>query len=237
MAQAELADFLRGTFLEGAPILPISNVTGEGFDAFFEALDAPVRSIRPKRDRRHLPPAGRAGLLGRRATARWWPASRSPARPARATKSCSCRRASTGRIRRIEVYGRPSDTVMAGQCAALNVGRWDHHAIRRGDTLAVPGYFSAEEWYAATLRLLPRPKLHLKNGARGPVPHGHVGGHGRRLLRCEADRMHGGNDYLVQIRTQDAGRGRAGRPLHPAHALAGADHRRRHDRRGRCRGG
>ena len=28
LARAELEDFLRGTFLEGAPILPISNVTG-----------------------------------------------------------------------------------------------------------------------------------------------------------------------------------------------------------------
>ena len=71
----------------------------------------------------------------------------------------------TGRIRRIEVYGQPADTVMAGQCAALNVGHWDHHAIRRGDTLTVPGFFTPAEWFVCSIRLLPREKLLLKSGA------------------------------------------------------------------------
>ena len=40
--------FLQGTFLEAAPILPLSNVTGEGFDPFLEALWSLVRSIEPR---------------------------------------------------------------------------------------------------------------------------------------------------------------------------------------------
>src|SRR5208283_587356 len=47
IARLELVDFLRGTFLEGAPIVPLSNTSGEGFEAFYEALAALVRSIRP----------------------------------------------------------------------------------------------------------------------------------------------------------------------------------------------
>ena len=49
---ANVAGFLRGTFLEGAPILPISNVTGEGFDRFVESLWTLVQSIRPRRSGR-----------------------------------------------------------------------------------------------------------------------------------------------------------------------------------------
>jgi selenocysteine-specific elongation factor len=71
----------------------------------------------------------------------------------------------TGRIRRVEVYGQTSDSVKAGQCAALNVGHWDHHAIHRGDTLTIPGYFSPQQWFVCSLRLLPREKLVLKSGA------------------------------------------------------------------------
>jgi len=35
--RAALETFLRGTFLEGAPIAPVSSVTGDGFDAFLAA--------------------------------------------------------------------------------------------------------------------------------------------------------------------------------------------------------
>jgi selenocysteine-specific elongation factor len=35
---AEVRDFLVGTFLENAPILPVSSITGKGFDTFYEAL-------------------------------------------------------------------------------------------------------------------------------------------------------------------------------------------------------
>ena len=76
-----------------------------------------------------------------------------------------CRENVTGRIRRVEVYGQPSEAVKAGQCAALNVGHWDHHAIHRGDTLTIPGYFSPQQWFLCSLRLLPREKLVLKSGA------------------------------------------------------------------------
>ncbi|MFZ5832224.1 MAG: GTP-binding protein, partial [Planctomycetota bacterium] len=44
----ELRCYLRGTFLQDAPILPLSNITGEGLDAFLEALWAMVESLRPK---------------------------------------------------------------------------------------------------------------------------------------------------------------------------------------------
>ena len=45
--QAELSGLLRGTFLEASPIVPLSNVTGEGFDPFLEALQNLVRATRP----------------------------------------------------------------------------------------------------------------------------------------------------------------------------------------------
>ncbi len=47
--QQELSGLLAGTFLAGAPILPVSNVTGEGFDALIKALAALVRAIVPRR--------------------------------------------------------------------------------------------------------------------------------------------------------------------------------------------
>ena len=125
--------------------------------------------------------------------------------------------------------------MLAGQCAAINVGHWDPRAIRRGDTLAVPGYFSPGEWYVCKLRLLPREKLHLQERRRGEVPHRHLGGRRRGLLLLGGESLRAAGDYLIQVRDEDARRGRARRPFHPPDALAGADRRRRHDRRGRPR--
>ena len=61
----------------------------------------------------------------------------------------------TSRIKRIEVYGQNSDTVLAGQCAAVNLGHCDAKEISRGDVLTLPGYFTPQEFFLCRLRLLP----------------------------------------------------------------------------------
>ena len=138
-----------------------------------------------------------------------------------------------GRIKRIEVYGQTSDAVVAGQCAALNVSHWDPLSIRRGDTLTVPGYFQPSLWHAAWLRLLPRQKLLLKNGTEVRL---HTGASETlaKVYSVAREPMQGGGEFLVQLRSERAGGGRAGRPLHSPQPLADANHRRRDDRRGRC---
>ncbi|MCR4415421.1 MAG: GTP-binding protein, partial [Thermoguttaceae bacterium] len=49
LVQRDVTDLVRGTFLENTPILPVSNITWEGFDPFLKALAALVQSIPPKR--------------------------------------------------------------------------------------------------------------------------------------------------------------------------------------------
>ena len=39
LVQEDIRDFVAGTFLEGAPIVPVSSLTGEGTDAFIKTLD------------------------------------------------------------------------------------------------------------------------------------------------------------------------------------------------------
>ncbi|MGD0897594.1 MAG: selenocysteine-specific translation elongation factor [Thermoguttaceae bacterium] len=198
-ARAEVAQLVRSTFLEGSPILPLSNVTGEGFDPFYEALAALVRSIRPKRaDGVFRLPVERAfSVPGYGTVVAGIPATGS----ARTGDEVVLLPGGTaGRIRRIEVYGRTSDTVMAGQCAAINMGHWDHHGIRRGQTVAAPGYFSPHEWFAATLRMLPHAKSVLKNGAEVRF-HTGTSEVTAAVYAVQGSRMEGGNEYLVQVRT------------------------------------
>jgi selenocysteine-specific elongation factor len=90
---------------------------------------------------------------------------------------------------------------MAGQCAAINVGHWDHRIIRRGDTLTVPGYFSPQEWFICSLRLLPRDKLLLKSGAEVKF---HTGTTevAASFYPLKGNLMESGTADLIQIRTK-----------------------------------
>ena len=197
---AEVADFLRGTFLESAPILPISNVTGEGFDRFLESLWDLVRSIKPKRtDGVFRMPLDRAfSVQGYGTVVAGIPVSGS----AHAGDEVVLLPENlSGRIRRIEVYGQAGDTVLAGQCAALNVGHWDHRAIRRGNTLVLPGYFAPQEWFVCSLRLLPRDKLFLKSGAEVRF-HTGTSDVAAMFYPLKGSQMQGGMEGLMQVRTK-----------------------------------
>jgi selenocysteine-specific elongation factor len=197
---AEVAGFLQGTFLEGAPILPLSNITGEGFDRFLEALWDLVKTIKPKRtDGVFRMPLDRAfSIQGYGTVVAGIPISGSAHT---GDEVVLLPDNFEGRIRRIEVYGQTSDTLMAGQCAALNVGHWDHRAIRRGDTLTLPGYFTPQEWFVCTLRLLPRDKLFLKSGAEVKF-HTGTTDVAAMFYPLKGNHMEGGAEGLIQVRTK-----------------------------------
>ncbi|MHC4400781.1 MAG: selenocysteine-specific translation elongation factor [Planctomycetota bacterium] len=201
LAREDVTDLVEGTFLQNAPILPVSSVTGEGFDRFLEALVALVEAIRPKPvDGVFRLPLDRAfSVQGYGTVVAGIPVSGS----ARAgDEVVLLPRGLEGRIRRIEVYGRTSDQVLAGQCAALNVGHWDHHAVARGDTLAVPGYFSAERWYLCELEMLPHEKLALKSGTQVKF-HTGTSEMPAAVYPLRGDLVRAGERELVQIRVNE----------------------------------
>jgi selenocysteine-specific elongation factor len=197
---ADVAYFLQGTFLENAPILPLSNITGEGFDKFLESLWDLVKSINPKRtDGVFRMPLERAFTVqGYGTVVAGIPVSGS-ARVGDEVILLPDNLA--GRIRRIEVYGENSNAVMAGQCAALNVGHWDHREIRRGDTLTLPGYFEPKEWFVCKLRLLRRDKLMLKSGAEVKFHTGTTDA-AAMFYPLKGNHVEGGFEGLIQVRTK-----------------------------------
>ncbi|MHC4481534.1 MAG: SelB domain-containing protein, partial [Planctomycetota bacterium] len=104
-----------------------------------------------------------------------------------------------GEIRGIEVYRRPSERVVAGQCAALNVRQWDIGGIGRGDVVTVAGYFAPQRWYACRIELLPHERLTLKTGQRVKF---HTGTSEviAAIYLMAGDRMHAGQAGLCQVR-------------------------------------
>jgi selenocysteine-specific elongation factor len=191
-------DFLRGTFLEDAPICPLSSITGEGFDALYETLCRLIATVSPRQlDGVFRLPVDRAfSSRGFGTVVTGIPVCGS----ARVDDEVALLPAGrTGRIRQIEVYGRASDAVRAGQCAAINMRHWDAGAIRRGQVLTLPGYFEPQDWFTARLRLLAGTKLTLKSGSQVRL---HTGTSDVPVTAylLETDRMVSGSEGLVQFR-------------------------------------
>jgi selenocysteine-specific elongation factor len=160
---AEIKDFLVGTFLEDAPILPVSGITGEGFDVFYEALQELVGKIEPKKTDGifRLPVERTFSVKGYGTVATGIPVAGSVKI---GDEVVLFPHGTKGRIKAIQVYKRNSDTALVGQCAALNVPQWDYKTIKRGNVVTVGEYFSPQEWYLCKLIVLPHIKSPLKNG-------------------------------------------------------------------------
>ncbi len=198
----ELTDFLRGTFLEGAPIMPLSGITGEGAPEFAGALRDVVAGIEPKRsDGLFRVPVDRGfQVKGYGTVVSGIPVAGSATLGDELDLLPDGVR---GRLRAAQVYGRDADIVRAGQCAALNVREWDARQVRRGQVVTVPGYFEPAEWIVGRLRLLPHEHVTLRNGSDVRL-HTGTSDVPARVYLMRGDRMGPGETGLAQFHAEDA---------------------------------
>jgi selenocysteine-specific elongation factor len=170
LTKLEVAELVAGSFLEGAPQIPVSVVTNEGLDELRRALAAAGAAVREKSA------AGWFRLpLDRAFTMRGFGAV--------ATGTLVSGTVSVEdeaelhpigrilRVRGVQVYGGSPRRARAGERTALNLTDIAHTEIRRGMTLATPGRFRSVKSFDCRLDLL-RSARPLKN--RAPV-HLHIG--------------------------------------------------------------
>jgi len=164
-AAQEIRQFVTGTFLQEAPILPISNITGEGFEEFYEALKTMVAAITPKTANGvfRVPVERAFSAKGYGTIVAGIPTCGSIGIGDEVELLPQQKK---GRVRAIQVYGRDSTHARAGQCAAINIPQWDQKDIERGNVVSVSDYFTPHQWYLCELKLLDYEKGDLKNGAR-----------------------------------------------------------------------
>jgi len=194
----EIQQFLIGTFLEGAPILPMSNITGDGFDGFYKALTDLVEAIEPRQTEGvfRVPLERAFSAKGYGTIAAGIPASGSIGI---GDEVVLLPQGDTGRIRAVQVYGRESSQALAGQCAALNVPQWDKKNIQRGNVVTIGEYFTPQQWYLCELKLLDRERGDLKNASQVKFHTGTSETAGTVYLFQESP-LRPGHKCLVQIR-------------------------------------
>lgn len=200
LVRLELGEFLRGTFLESAPILPVSSRTGEGIPELVEAF---------RRIAAETPPRNAAG------TARL-PVDRSFSMRGFGTVVTGTLlggRLRVGqdvgilpsdrvaRIRGLQVHGRTVEAARAGQRTAVNLHGVEVAQVQRGNLLAPAGLFVPGHLFDLRLELLSTAAAPLKNLQRVRFHHGTTEVMGRVKLLERSDLAPGSSGF-AQIRLE-----------------------------------
>ena len=165
MVQADVAGFLRGTFLEACPIIPCSGTTGQGLPALLEAIQAQASVAEPKRTQGILRlPIDRVFTIkgfGTVVTGTLWTGNL-----AVGDEVTVLPKGLRSRVRRLQVHGETVERVEAGQRTAVNLPGLEVGEIERGDVLCLPDTLRPSNSFEATLALIAEAPRPLKNRAR-----------------------------------------------------------------------
>jgi len=158
----EIRDFLKGTFLENAPLIPLSATTGQGLPEFVSALE---EVITPMEDRSESGffrlPVDRVFTMRGFGTV------------ITGTLVSGSIRVGDGvdllpqkvraKIRGIQVHNAATDVALAGQRTAINLQGIEKEAVERGNVLAAPETFEPSVVMDIAFRYLPSAGKKLKN--------------------------------------------------------------------------
>ena len=153
LVRLEIQEFVRGSFLEGAPVVAVSAKTGAGLAALKDELRRLVLRTDPKPE--GLPfrlPIDRAFVLKGFGTV-----VTGTLIAGRIEKDAEVEIYPLGRrlrARGIEVYNEPAAAALAGQRTAVNLPGIEAKEIRRGMVLAPPAFFVPSALLDCRLNLL-----------------------------------------------------------------------------------
>jgi len=154
LVREDVSGAVRGTFLEGAPILAVSAKTGQGLDELRAALRTLAAAV-PPRGTDELPrlPIDRVFTVkgfgtvvtGTLTAGTLTADERVEVYPNRAE----------AKIRGLQAHGRPVTAARAGQRTAINLQGLERTALTRGDVVGLPGTLVPSTLVDGTLELLP----------------------------------------------------------------------------------
>lgn len=136
---ADLRSFLNGTFMEDAPICPVSSETGEGYFEFYDILTEHIRGLVKRRKRGIFRmPIERVFLQkGFGAVVTGIPVDGTIEVGAEVELVPG---GATGKVRGMQRFLREATSGGYSQCLALNIPDLGKSRPRRGQVLCIPGY-------------------------------------------------------------------------------------------------
>ena len=160
----ETRELVAGSFLEGAPIVPVSARSGDGLEALRDVMQGVAARVSEHRK------AGVVRLpIDRAFTVKGFgTVVTGTLVSGEISVDCDLELLPAGRrakVRGLQVHGEDRGAARGGQRVAVNLAGVEVGELNRGDTLVTPGGLETTRCFDATLMLLPNAKP-LKHGAR-----------------------------------------------------------------------
>lgn len=154
LVRMEVAELVRGSFLEGAPVIPVSSVTGQGLDLLKQELYKTVRSVPDRISQRgvfRLPIDRAFSIKGFGSVVTGTAISGRLQSDAEVQVLPIDRRS---RARNVEVHGERRDGARAGERVSLNLPDIPLEQLHRGLQVVAPGTLRASQVLTVELSLL-----------------------------------------------------------------------------------
>jgi len=200
LVKEEIGEFVKGTFLEGAEILPVSSLTGEGIPSLLGEIDRLAREVEERSPEGLLRlPIDRVFTMKGFGTV--------------VTGTIISGKVSVGdtlevlpkgleaKVRGIQAHGRPVESATAGLRTGINLQGLEKAVIDRGDVLAHFHSLKPTTLVDGVFQLLPGVPKPLKNRARLRLHVGTVEALGRVIL-LDREEVQGGEEAYLQIRVE-----------------------------------
>jgi selenocysteine-specific elongation factor len=200
LVEEEVREFVKGSFLERAPVVRVSSRTGEGIDEMKQVLSDLAQAVQEKNlnalprlpiDRVFSMRGFGTVVTGTLISGRLHEGEIVDILP-------GGRRAS---VRGLQVHNASVKTAQAGERTAINVQGVGVDQLQRGDTLVPAGRFQATSMLDARLNLLPSSPQSIKNRTRVRL---HLGTAEllARVILLDREELPPGESGLVQFRLE-----------------------------------
>ena len=165
LVREDVSGVVRGTFLEGAPIVPVSSKTGQGLDDLRAVLRTLAASV-PRRGTDELPRLPIDRVFTVRGFGTVVTGTLTAGALAADDRVEVYPRGAEAKIRGLQAHGRPVTSARAGQRTAINLQGLERASIARGDVVGLPGTLVPSSLVDGTLELLPDAPRPVKTRTR-----------------------------------------------------------------------
>ena len=198
LAREDVADAMKGTFLEGAPVIPVSAMTGDGIESLRLALQQKAASLRPRHHSDILRlPVDRVFSIKGYGTIVTGTLVSGKARPDDEIEIVPS--GVKARVKSIQSHGEDVAIAEPGHRISMNLSGLEVKDIRKGDIISRRGaLFPTEKWLVA-LRCLPgaprgirqREEVHFHYGTREVQA---------KIYFADRDTLQPGESALAEVR-------------------------------------
>lgn len=201
MVKEDVAEFLKGTFLENAPIVPLSAVTGEGLDAFKKELTRLVEEVEPRSsDGPFRLPVDR--VFSMRGFGTVVTGTSISGKVHLGDQVMVYPSGHKTKVRGIQVHNEELQEVLPGQRTAINLQSTERALIQRGNVVATPGSLVPSHMVDVHLEILKSTPRVVKNRAKIRF-HTGTSEHLATLVLLDAEELKPGDQAFAQVRLDE----------------------------------